>query len=183
MLFALGRVDELCVRIVNEDIRRTSAETISEKERRVPVGGQGCRRNAVWQGWQDAEKHIWQVRVHGCPCARLVGKVRIWGGMTATCPEHVCAPAARTGRVGPAAALATTVGGQKRKEPTAAQAAKELRQDCRASVRLRPRLRRARHPGHHPSQQHASGWQPVGKRLATAVVLTAGQLTAIAVAP
>ena len=144
MRFALRRVDERCVRILNDGIRRT----IAEKERREPVGGQGRRAGGLPCGRDGRTQRntYGQVRVHVWSCARLVGKVRIWGGMTATCPEHVGAPATRTGRVGHAAAPATAVGccgggggggggrGQKRTEPTAAQAAKELWQDCRAGT-------------------------------------------------
>ena len=49
ILFAIGRVDELCVKILNEELVKLIAER--EKQRSDEL----ARRNdASWEGWQDA---------------------------------------------------------------------------------------------------------------------------------
>ena len=49
ILFAIGRVDELCVKILNEELVNLIAE--KEKQRSDEL----ARRNAArWEGWQDA---------------------------------------------------------------------------------------------------------------------------------
>jgi hypothetical protein len=89
ILFALGRVDELCVKIVNDELKKIMAE-------KGVLDEQGCRTNAVWQGWQDAEKHmcgarvrVWwarftSVRVLGaCMCTRR----QDWQGWSGSSPR------------------------------------------------------------------------------------------------
>ena len=51
ILFSLGSVDESCVRILNDELR----SIIAEKGCHEPVDKQGCRTNAAWQGWEDAD--------------------------------------------------------------------------------------------------------------------------------